>query len=292
MRYTETFITSQTRHRLFVRHYCPSVGRCGRTVMIVHGAAEHGDRYGRVAEWLVRRGWDVIVSDHRGHGLSEGVRMHVDEFDQYARDQREIVSHFGLSAERTAMVGHSMGGLVGIRFAQLFPEAAGALVLLSPLLGVKVPIGRHTLVLARLLSWFLPTFRFRSRIEPDQVSRCPVSIETRLNDPLTNRDVTAGWFFAMKWAIGQAHEDAARLTMPMLLLQAGDDRLVDPDAHVEWVPKVGSKDVTVARLEGCLHELLNEPDWEQTAGRIIDWLEARWSDQGFRRREPDASRVA
>ena len=54
----------------------------------------------------------------------------------------------------------------------------------------------------------------------------------------------------------------------------------------------------MARLEGRLHELLNEPDWEQTAERIVGWLESRWTDRGFRRREaleprePDASRVA
>jgi lysophospholipase len=260
--------------------------------MIIHGAAEHGDRYARIARWLVHRGWDVVVSDHRGHGLSEGVRMHVDEFDRYAKDQREIVAYFGLSPQRTALVGHSMGGLVGIRYAQLFPDAAGALVLLSPLLGVKVPIGRSTLLLGRLLSWLMPTVRFSSRIEPSEVSRSAEANAARLEDPLTNRDVTAGWFFAMKWAIHQAHEDAARLILPLLLLQAGDDRLVDPDAHERWVPQVGSKDVTVARLEGRLHELLNEPDWEQTAERIVGWLEARWSDQGFRRREPDTSRVA
>ncbi|MFM1932626.1 MAG: hypothetical protein RL226_1929, partial [Bacteroidota bacterium] len=34
----------------------------------MHGMAEHGGRYARLAEKLVSHGWNVCVPDLRGHG--------------------------------------------------------------------------------------------------------------------------------------------------------------------------------------------------------------------------------
>ena len=39
-------------------------------VQIAHGLAEHGARYGRVAEAMCSAGYAVYADDHRGHGLT------------------------------------------------------------------------------------------------------------------------------------------------------------------------------------------------------------------------------
>jgi lysophospholipase len=280
MRYTETFLKADDGHRLFVRHYQPLARRDGRTLMVAHGAAEHGQRYERVARWFARCGWDVVVTDHRGHGRSDGVPVHVRRFDRYVQDQVRVQDHLGLRAERTALLGHSMGGLVAIRFAQTYPERVSALVLTSPLLGMRVPIPSRTRALGRVLSWVAPQARFQSPVRHEDVTSCPQAVASRLRDALIHRTVTAGWFFATQSAMRAAWTDAPRTAVPLLVLQAGDERVVDPDATQQWLAQTVAADKTFRRLPGRLHEVLSEPDWEHTAEFIAGWLEARCSTAG------------
>jgi lysophospholipase len=87
--------------------------------------------------------------------------------------------------------------------------------------------------------------------------------------------VTAGWFFAMRRALRHAWREAPGMRVPLLLVQAGRDRIVDPDASREWIEFAGSPDKTFQCLPEHYHELLNEPDWSSTAEFVGQWLDAR-----------------
>ncbi len=271
----ETEISTPDRHRLFVRRYESQVSPASRTLVIVHGASEHGLRYQHISEFFTNHGWNVIIGDHRGHGRSSGVRTHVKSFHQYAQDLELIRSHFDLVPESTAILGHSLGGLIAIRHAQLFPEQSAGLVLISPLLKVKVPIPRRTLALGRVLSLLAPRVRFQTRVDPRLTTRCPIAVESRLNDLLVQRSVTARWFFAMRSGLHSAWKSAKQLKSPILILQAGADEIVDPKAPPLWLDRVSSQDTEFRCFPEHLHELLNEPDWPDTAGLISQWLSKR-----------------
>ena len=79
----------------------------------------------------------------------------------------------------------------------------------------------------------------------------------------------------MKQAIAQAWDEAARVTLPILILQAGDDRIVDAEAARQWCRSAGSADKTFRLLPGAYHEVINEPEWEETTARMLAWLEQR-----------------
>lgn len=274
MRCTETTLTTSDGTPLFVRHCEPDGEPAGR-LMIVHGLCEHGERYAHVAEWLADRNWGVVITDLRGHGRSGGDRSHVADFRHYVEDLEVVRSHLGLEPARTALVGHSMGGLIAARYVQTFPASAAALVMLSPLLGVKVAIPRLTVAVGRMLQHVAPRTRFRPRMDPFHTTRNVAAVERRLSDPLTDRSVTAGWFFAMKRALQAAWNEADRLQIPLLVVQAGDDRIVDAAAIEPWLARIGSSDYEFRLVPDNLHELLNEPDWKETAESITVWLEPR-----------------
>ncbi len=275
MRFHETEIRTADRHWLFVRCYESRIVSSGRTLLIAHGASEHGERYGHIAEFFTLRGWNVIIGDHRGHGRSSGVPTHVKSFGHYAHDLELIRTQFELAPESTAILGHSMGGLIAIRHAQLFPGRVAGMVLVSPLLRVKVPISRRTLALGRVLSLVAPRVRFRTRVDPRLTTRCPQALQRRQKDALVHRSVTARWFFAMQAGVQSAWKDARLVQTPILVLQAGADEIVDPQAPELWLKRVPSEDKTFVSYPGHLHELLNEPDWPDTAGTIAYWLDTR-----------------
>ena len=83
-------------------------------LLLVHGIGEHCQRYGHLIRTLLDRGVTVLAYDLRGHGLSQGPRVYVEQFDTYLSDL-DLAIEAALS--RTVplplfLMGHSMGGTI------------------------------------------------------------------------------------------------------------------------------------------------------------------------------------
>lgn len=257
---------------IFVRTV-PARTRSNRCLLLVHGFGEHGGRYLHVSRMLSEQGWNVILADQRGHGHSSGVPTHARDFQHYVDDLERVRQAYCPEPARTAILGHSMGGLVAIRHAQRYAEACAAMVLISPLLRIAVRIPVWTWLAGRVLSVLQPRFRFPSRVHPADTTR---SVERRsIHDPLVHRSVTAGGFFAMQRGVDAAWDAAEAVTVPLLVLQAGQDRVVDASVVHPWLQQVRSPDTTFRWYADHLHELLNEPDWPEQTHLVLQWLEHR-----------------
>lgn len=274
MRYAEHVVSIGRRLELFVREYEPD-DDTGRTAVLVHGASEHGARHRHVAERLCDRGWRVLTPDLRGHGRSGGRPMHLARFTEYLDDLARLYDRFDLQPESTAQLGHSMGGLATVRFAQRHGGRLAAIALSSPLLGIAVHIPAALLASGRVLSVAYPWKRFRTVVDPTDVTRSAESLAERQSDPLHHKSVTAGWYFAVRAAIAAAWREAAALELPVMIVQAGEDRIVDGAASRAWIECVGSDDVQFHELDGQFHELHYEDDWPATVDLVHGWLDNR-----------------
>lgn len=276
MRYHQYNVSAADSTGLFVRQFVPvEPEQSRRTLLIVHGTSEHGGRYRHVAQEAVRRGWEVIVPDMRGHGKSRGVPVHVDNFEEYLQDLDTLFQYFELNPDRTAVMGHSFGGLITARYAQTRPTRTSALVLLSPLLGLRVKINPLSYLLGKCMTYIAPRTRFQSTVPVEHTTRNERVLGLREKDQYLHRSVTAAWFFEMKSALDKVWKEAPELIVPVLALQAGDDMIVEPSATAPWLSKTGSTDRSFKLLEGHYHELLNEPDWRETLAHVLSWLETR-----------------
>ena len=250
-------------------------GDNGRTLVIIHGAGEHGGRYGHFVRHAVEAGWTVICGDLRGHGRSGGVPTHLDRFDQYLEDLDLIWKHFNLKQETTAVFAHSMGGLVAVRFAQTRTDRMAALALSAPLLGLRVRVKMLKRAVGKLCSVVRPTTRFRTHVKVSHITRSDDVLESREQDPWIERSVTAGWFFQVQHAVTAAHLEAENFHVPLLFLQGDADEVVNHEMANDWLAEISSTDCTQRVMPDHLHEIINEPGWEQTADEILAWIEPR-----------------
>ena len=87
-------------------------------ILFAHGFGDHSGRYQRYAEAVVPRGGAVVCPDLRGHGLSEGDRALVEDFDVVAREYLRVreAAEFPAGVP-VVLAGHSMGALVVARAA-------------------------------------------------------------------------------------------------------------------------------------------------------------------------------
>jgi len=110
-------------------------------IVIIHGLAEHSGRYQETAKFLSENGWAVYACDLRAHGLSpdppKADRVHVNRFEDYFRDVDALT---GLAREKYPelpmyLLGHSMGGLISIRYSLEKPAGLAGVIISSPALG-------------------------------------------------------------------------------------------------------------------------------------------------------------
>jgi alpha-beta hydrolase superfamily lysophospholipase len=67
--------------------------------------------------------------------------------------------------------------------------------------------------------------------------------------------------------------EANRITLPILVLQGGADRLVDPSGARMLYEKVASSDKKIIVYEGFFHEVFNEPQHDKVLSDVEKWLE-------------------
>jgi alpha-beta hydrolase superfamily lysophospholipase len=248
-------------------------------LLIVHGLAEHSGRYAHVGPRFAAAGYAAYALDHRGHGLSPGRRVHVGRFAEYLDDVDALAAvtrhrHPGLPL---VLVGHSQGGLVVLTCVLERPRGLAGAIVSSPLLGVH-PAARASPALvaaARVLSVLWPNVLIPNHVDASRLARDPAVGRAYLADPLVSHRVSPRWLIAVLRAIERVHQDAPFLSIPVLLMISGADRIVDPEASVRFASRAPAHLVDLVRWEGFFHEMFNEPDRETVFRRMEAWLEAR-----------------
>jgi lysophospholipase len=242
-------------------------------VAVVHGVGEHSGRHRRLAEYLAGRGYAVLLHDLRGHGETCGLRGHVDRFAEYTEDLAALLAHRTFPG-RVFVLGHSLGGLIAAAFAQDHPELLAGLVLSSPLLGLKLRTPAWKRALAESLSRVAPRVRLNSGLPPEALAHDPLVAAAYRDDPLCFGQVSLRWYTELVRQMAEARQGAERMSLPVLVLQAGADALVDPEVTRDFSARLGSVDKQLIVYEGAFHELFNEECGPQAFGAVGAWLDA------------------
>ncbi len=105
-------------------HYLDT-GGTGKPVLLLHGINQNVRTWEMVLPSL-QGPWRLLAVDQRGHGLSEADGVMIYHRGQMVADCRALIEALGLT--QPVIVGHSLGGYVGLRVAATYPELVGGLV--------------------------------------------------------------------------------------------------------------------------------------------------------------------
>jgi acylglycerol lipase len=278
MRHDEGWLESTDDTGLYWQRYSPE-GEARAVLLFVHGLAEHSGRYVHVMEFFAERGFDCWAVDYRCHGKSPGLRVHIDRFDEFLTDigaARRLVRTENPDPP-FFLIGHSQGGLLVLRNTLDQPEGLDGIIVSSPFVGLHPDAAPPAplQVVANIVSTFLPKQMFSKVADPSFLSRDPRVAEAYLADPMVSRTVSARWFTEVQKAQADTRARAAGLSVPALVMQSGDDRLVDPATTRAWAADAPAELVDYVEWEGFYHEMFNEPEQVQVFERMMKWLEER-----------------
>jgi alpha-beta hydrolase superfamily lysophospholipase len=275
-------------------------------LLLAHGMAEHGARYGRLAQMLTAAGWAVYAPDWPGHGRSVRSAAELGHFadhdgweltlDVLWRVRQETARQ--QAGKPLFLLGHSMGsflsqyhivdhgeGLAGVILSassgSMGPLRASGALLLRLEAALRGP--RQRSALAEALSFKAFNKKFApTRTAADWLSRDADEVDRYVADPLCGFRCSAS-LWASLLSAGGALCDPRRLsripkTLPVLLIAGSRDAVSGgargPELLAGAYRAAGLKDVTVKIYEGGRHELLNEitPCREQVTAELLEWL--------------------
>ena len=273
MTFIEETVTAADGLRLYVRRH--EVEHPRGEAVIAHGFGEHSGRYGALTDHLVRHRYSVTAYDHRGHGLSDGLPGHVDRFDEYEDDLDRVL--LSVRARRQSpelfLLGHSMGGLIALRYLAKERKSIAAAIVSAPLIEVAVRVPAYKMMIARVGARVAPRLRLGNEIDPAVLSRDAEVGLAYAADPLVNRVVSARWFAEATQAMEEIKQWASRITAPLLVMHGTEDKLASVEATKRMFDQLGSRDKELAIYQGYYHELFNEPEKQKIFDRVSIWLD-------------------
>lgn len=307
MEFTDFYYPSSTGvntiHALAIRPEQPVKG----VVQIVHGIAEHIDRYRPFMEFLANAGFAVCGNDHLGHGgtaktfMEQGYFADSDGWNHVVSDVR--ILHDRISAEYPSvpyiMFGHSMGSFLTRTYLIDHSDAYDLAILsgtayINPAVltaGGLMADSVCALYGAKAIGSKLAHIVFKgynSRIEnpkseSDWLSRDEKQVALFLKDPKCGFTCKNGLYrdmlYGMKYIMTQKNIDRMNRNKPVCFVSGDADPVGNYGAGVKQAYKAfckaQCKDVMIRLYPEGRHEMLNEINRDNVYQDILDWICSR-----------------
>ncbi|MFL9693382.1 alpha/beta fold hydrolase [Aeromonas veronii] len=268
-----------------IRYAALRQAKVDRAILIVNGRVESYLKYQELAWDLWRQGYSLYLIDHRGQGMSgrmlnDPQKGYVDQFDDYVVDLKQFHDQI-IMADQPAklfLLAHSMGGAISARYLERWPDDIKAAVLSSPMLGIN--LGGLPKWLAKGLASTIGTVGGWLGEPPYGPGQGAYQDHGFADNGLTHSQsryqafrqlyeqhpqiklggATAHWIYQGITGADAAIADAGAIKTPLLVLQAGNDSVVDNTAQDRFCTIAKCEGGKPLHIEGAWHELFIESD--------------------------------
>jgi alpha-beta hydrolase superfamily lysophospholipase len=274
-------------------------------VQIIHGLAEHIERYGEFAEYLNSRGFIVAGEDHRGHGKTAGNLKNAGYFADSDGWNKVIVDNLQLSMKLKSeypglpfyILGHSMGSFLSRKIIAESPEGIDK-VILSGSGDFEKSIVNMLSIIARFQKLFLggkarakllDKLSFSSmnnQFKPGRtgfewLSRDEKKVDEYIADPYCGFVASIGLYMdfasGLSYLQNPEHLKKTPAELPILLFSGSEDPVGGNTKLIRGIHKKykdsGHTNVELMFNDGGRHESLNETNRKEVYKRFADWLE-------------------
>lgn len=301
----EFYFDSQGAGKIRCRSWLPQ-GEPRAVVQLVHGIAEHVDRYDHFARFLTEQGFAVVAEDHMGHGKSinnGGIQgyFHGGWFAAVADTCHLLeLTRQEFPDIPYILFGHSMGSFMARTILCKYPDSGitAAVICgtgwqpaaaLPALIKTAELIGKRSGETAPSKALEAMAFgSYNKRVEHkrtvcDWLTRESSVVDAYMADPLCGFTPSAGLFRDMLSGIRYIQKpeslNAMKKNLPVFFIAGGDDPVGSYGKGVrkaaEAFRQAGMQDVTVKLYPLCRHEILNEINKEEVYQDVLTWINSK-----------------
>ncbi len=196
---------------------------------IIHGLGEHSNRYNDFAKYFCDKGFGIYSIDLRGHGLSEGKRGHINNFNTLLDDSEEMFIQIRKRNLNIPMImfGHSLGGCIALNYlCQKKSKEIELAIISSPWLKTVIEPPKFLLLIQKLLSKLFPSLTLNNRLNPKDLSKDTSIVENYIKDPLVHGRISIKMFSEVNKSIRKIETESNRIDIPILLIHGKKDKII------------------------------------------------------------------
>ncbi|MQX53993.1 alpha/beta fold hydrolase [Alcanivorax sediminis] len=295
---------------LFGQWWQPESSEPKAVILLLHGTAAHSGVYAFWGEYLVDNGYAMFAYDMRGWGQSQGFGRRgfsADEFS-YLGDLKHAIAEVRSKypESRIYLQGESLGAGIALQAGIQGEDDLAGLILNAPpvyvnlkILPFRIPdsMGNALVWTAGLTGRVAPNFPMLPmnwRAFERWIWRKAIfdeSLRTQISEEenMTHSALAASYVTNLQKMSAYIRRNMEKITLPLIVLQGGQDYLVSPNGAERLLTDTGSTDVTFRLYDGMSHCALHDDAKEHVWQDTLDWLEARGveppalqnSDDGF-----------
>jgi carboxylesterase len=237
------------------------LGSGPRAAVLLHGFAGTPPELRRLGEHLATKGWRIEAPLLAGHGTTpeDFARTH---WQDWARSAAEAVDRVAAECDRVVVAGQSMGGALALHLAAHDTRIATIATLAAP---IWLTDWRLKIIFAAkyVQRWHTP--------DPNDVDLYNPEAVEELHS--YGRRSTSS-IHELTRLLRAVRGELAMVRQPVLLLQGGRDRTVDPRNAADIARRlVCSSEVEVGIYPRSGHAMSVDVDREELNTRIAAWFE-------------------
>jgi alpha-beta hydrolase superfamily lysophospholipase len=265
------------RYRRYQRPVATHGAPRGR-VICLHGIQSHAGWYEHSSTALCYAGFEVCFLDRRGSGLNDEARGDAPGFRRLIDDVAEFLA-FIRSPGRDGsnvplfLLGISWGGKLAAALQLSNPGLVDGLALLCPGFFPRVRPSLSDRIRIALAGLAKPTRRFDIPLnDPELFTGSSHWQDFIRRDPLGLRQATARLLIESVRLDRFLRNLPRHASIPVLLLLAGADRIIDNAKTRSFVAEFKSSDKEIIEYPGAGHTLEFEADPSRFIGDLREWL--------------------
>ena len=282
-------------------------GEVKAVVQILHGIAEHVERYDDFANYLNSQGIAVVAEDHMGHGKSMVTQGYfaggwfTAEADSYRLLE---MAQAEFPEVPYVLFGHSMGSFMARTILCQYPDCGISAAIIcgtgwQPTAALPAMIKMVELV-CKVTGETRPSEplqgivfgSYNKRVEHprtpfDWLTRDKEIVDAYIAHPLCGFTASCGLLREMvrsfRYIQDPANLGAMRKDLPVFFIAGGDDPVGNYGKGIhqsaDAFKKAGMEDVSVKIYPLGRHEILNEINKEEVFADVVSWVEKRLEKQ-------------
>ena len=276
MTHQQSTLSSTSGCRIYTQNWQPS-DEPKAILILVHGLAEHSNRYVGIANYFTEQGYAVYALDHEGHGHSQGLRGYINSFDDFLTTLDQYLDSIAKQhpGKKLFLVGHSMGGVISSAYLLEHQQKLAGCILSGAALATGDVISPVQKVVLNTLSKILPKLPVL-QLEANDVCHDPAVVEAYKNDPhVFTGKIRVRLITEILRTADRVLKNAEKISLPMLILHGGDDKMASPSGSEKLYAGISSSDKTLKIYPGLYHEIFLEPEKLDIYATIHTWLEQK-----------------
>jgi len=238
----------------------------------LHGLESHMGWFLNLAEFLNSKDSNVYAFDRRGSGLNKNSSRNFSS--RYLSSDLKIFIDLVKKEHprsRIFLIGLCLGGKIAVDFFLYHQDCLDGLILISPSLKNRLKFSLPD----KLSILFRPNSMLKVPIEDAMFTSNERYLKYIGNDSLRLRHIPAQHLLEIAKMERHLKKASGNIRLPVLLMLAGIDEIIDTDGVRRWYEKLPSPDKTLKFYKDYHHLLTFEEDAERVMEDIAVWIKRR-----------------